>query len=71
MKKATKEWFDSAESDLLLIHEIRSNKNLIPIILSYLTSCISIPDIPANWGYCQMENQIYRRVNDFIVLLWK
>ena len=48
MKKATKEWFESAESDLLLIHEIRSNKNLIPIILSYLTSCISIPDIPVN-----------------------
>jgi HEPN domain-containing protein len=28
MKKATKEWFDSAESDLLLIREICSNETL-------------------------------------------
>jgi len=34
MKKATKEWFESAESDLLFIHEIHSKENLIPISLS-------------------------------------
>jgi len=28
MKKTTKEWFTSAESDLLLIQEINSNENL-------------------------------------------
>ena len=28
MKKTTKEWFNSAESDLLLIQEISSNENL-------------------------------------------
>jgi hypothetical protein len=28
MKETTKEWFISAESDLLLIQEINSNKNL-------------------------------------------
>ncbi|HOF22333.1 MAG TPA: HEPN domain-containing protein, partial [Bacteroidales bacterium] len=32
MKKATEEWFESAESDLLLIHEIHSNENLTHMV---------------------------------------
>jgi HEPN domain-containing protein len=32
MKKVTKEWFESAESDLLLIHEIHSNENLTHLV---------------------------------------
>jgi HEPN domain-containing protein len=41
MKKATKEWFESAESDLLLIHEIHSNENLTHLVAFHAQQAVN------------------------------